>query len=113
MKNIEWTHQNILITDIRKIDRLYVLQLEGFVDPLFVSHSVFEERLKSYYLKDNINNISRENVLKVIWNFYITKGYYIKINNGSIVKQEQDPNKFYISFLDVSGPLGKINHKEN
>ena len=112
--NLDWTHKNVAIKDIRKINKLYVIKIQ---DPmavaqidsaLFVKDTIFEERLKSYFLKD-MSQISRTEILGVSWNMYITKGYYIKIDeNGNASKFEHDPEKWYISYLEIEGPLGSF-----
>jgi len=117
--DIDWTHKGIKIVDIRKLSKLYVIKIEpdsfgGKTDitlfninsPLFVKDTIFEERLKSYFLKD-ITKISREEILGVTWNMYITKGYYIKMNDrGEADKFAHDPEKWYVSYLEIEGPLG-------
>lgn len=112
--NIDWTHKNIAIKDVRKLNKLYVLKVQDpksasqIDSPLFVKDNIFEERLKSYFLKD-ITNITREEILSVNWNMYITKGYYIKINEkGDLEKFNHDPEKWYISYLEIEGPLGEF-----
>ena len=113
--NIDWTHKNIIIKDVRKLNKLYVLKIADpmsetqIESPLFVKDNIFEERLRSYFLKD-ITNITREEILSVKWNMYLTKGYYIKIDvNGYIDKFNNDPEKWYISYLEIEGPLGTFN----
>jgi len=114
--NIDWTHKNIVIKDVRKLNKLYVLKIDTFTtiphttaqidSPLFVKDIIFEERLKSYFLKD-MTHITRDEILSVKWNMYITKGYYIKIDEkGYLSKFNHDPEKWYISFLEIEGPLG-------
>ena len=112
--SLDWTHKNITIKDIRKINKLYVLKVQDprAVDQidsaLFVKDIIFEERLKSYFLKD-ISQISRKEILGVSWNMYITQGYYIKIDeNGNTTKFEHDPEKWYVSYLEIEGPLGSF-----
>jgi len=116
---IDWTHKEVTIEDIRKLNKLYVIKIndpfsiEKIDTPLFVKDTIFEERLKSYFLKD-VNHLTREQILSVKWNMYITKGYYIKISeNGGIEKFNQDPEKWYISYLEIDGPLGTINSVYN
>jgi len=109
--NLDWTHTGIKITDIRKLNRLYVITISEFSitpveHPLFVKDVIFEERLKSYFLKDAYK-VTREEILSVNWNMYITKNYYIKINDdGSVSKFEHDLNKWYVSYLEIDGKLG-------
>lgn len=104
MENKDWTHKNVKINDIRKISKLYVISIEDeeVNTPLFVNSKIFDERLRLYFLKDNV---SREEILSVKWNMYITKGYYMKIVNDDITKYNMDPNKFYVSYLEIDGPL--------
>ena len=109
---LDWTHRGISITDIRKVNKLYVIVINSSLYPelasipLFVSDKIFEERLKSYFLKD-VSKITREDILNVYWNMYITKGYYIKVlEDGTASKFEHDSNKWYVSYLEIAGPLG-------
>jgi hypothetical protein len=111
---LDWTHKGTIITDIRKLNKskLYVIKvIDGETSvqidsALFVRDIIFEERLKSYFIKD-ISRISREEILAVKWNMYITKGYYIKINKMGVVDEfKHDPDKWYISYLEIDGPLG-------
>jgi len=111
---IDWTHKNVLITDIRKLNKLYLLTIqddhlaEQIKQPLFVKNLIFEERIKSYFITD-ISKISRGEILSLRWNMYVTKGYYIKVDkNGNVSKFENDPNKWYISYLEVNGQLGSF-----
>ena len=107
---MDWTHKQITLTDIRKLNKLYVIKLkEELTDPaLFVKDTIFEERLKCYFLKE-MSQISREDILSVRWNMYITKGYYVKINEEKeIEKFHNDPEKWYVSYLEIDGPLGSF-----
>jgi len=126
--HLDWTHKSIRITDIRKFNKLYLikindpnaLEFKRNLDPndldksiektpssaLFVKDIIFEERLKSYFLKD-VSQISRADILSVFWNMYLTKGYYIKINERGEVEQfNHDPEKWYVSYLEIDGDLG-------
>lgn len=121
--NLDWTHKNIRIVDIRKVNKLYVLivNVDDFMNnslpkkdeiygavPLFVSEKIFEERLKSYFLKEG-NRVSREEILGTSWNMYITKGYYIKVlEDGTLNKCMHDSTKYYISYLEIAGELGSF-----
>jgi len=116
----DWTHTNIKITDIRKLSEFYIFTVKNVKDvlsdesvstgpeinlPLMVKDKIFEERLKPYFLKDSFR-VTREEILKVKWNMYITKGYYIKISRGEVHKYDMDQEKYYVSYLEIAGPLG-------
>jgi hypothetical protein len=106
---LDWTDKHVFINDVRKIKKLYILKINNIEESLFVNEDIFEQRLKSYWIKDNISEITRENILSVSWDFYITKGYYIKIDKEhNITKINQDPNKYYVSYLDIHGPLSNF-----
>jgi hypothetical protein len=114
--NLDWTHTNVKIIDIRRLYRIYVISINKpdadppleLMTPLFVKDVILKERLESYFLKD-MYKISREEILSVSWNMYITKGYYIKINErGETEKFEHDLNKWYISYLEIAGLLGSF-----
>jgi len=115
--NIEWTHKGVKITDIRKVKQFYVISIadKKITSPLFVTHNIFDARVNSYYLRGfsgTASNLgvgvnSREEVLDVTWNMVINKGYYIKLSgDGNEEKIWKDEDKFYISFLEIAGPLG-------
>ena len=121
----DWTHKDVKITDIRKLSEFYIFTIDGISEAvlsqntkgrlidvqtskmaLLVKSNIFEERLKTYFLKD-ANRVSREEILNARWNMFITKGYYIKIqSNGMAQKFDMDPSKYYVSYLEISGPLG-------
>ena len=123
-KTLDWTHKGVRIIDIRKINKIYVIKIciSDFVNEqnkqiedatLFVKCTIFDERLHSYFLKDAYK-VTREEILNVKWNLYITQGHYVKIENDVITEFKQDPNKFYVSFIEIDGPLGTFltTHKE-
>jgi hypothetical protein len=109
----DWTHKDVRITDIRKLNnKFYIISIndpnlkEQIKQPLFVKEVILKERLKTFFLKDAYK-VTREEILSVPWNLYLTQGHYVKLDeNGNIIKFDKDPNKWYISFLEISGPLG-------
>lgn len=120
--NIDWTHEGVKLTDVRKVRKFYVISIDDkkINSPLFVDHNIFEGRVDSYYLrgyhdinygKSQISNVTRDEVLNVKWNMVITKGYFIKLVDGKQEEIYKDPDKYYISFLEIAGPLG--NHVSN
>jgi len=113
-ENLDWTHKHLKIVDIRKLNKLYVISVNDpkskiqIEQPLFVKDVIFEERLKSYFLKDP-SKVTRDEILGVVWNMYITKGYFIKIDENGVVTQfDHDENKWYISYLEIDGKLGSF-----
>ena len=104
---MKWTHHNLKIGDIRRNGKLYIIYIEGNDAPdvpMTIQADILDERLRSYYL--NKTEFTRDDILNVYWNMYITKGYYIKIKNGDAEKFTQNPNKYYISYLEIAGDLG-------
>ena len=121
--NVDWTHTNIMIDDIRKLSKFYVISVfdpenvkttKEINSPLYIKDVIFEDRLKSYFFKnifEDTPEITKEQIMDVKWNMYITKGYYVKIaDNGSIVKFDHynDNEKWYVSYLEIAGPLGSF-----
>lgn len=117
----DWTHKGIKIRDVRKIKDFYIISIPddrldldedeyfpGFIGPLMVKDHIFESRLRSYFLKEP-SDISRDDILKIRWNLFVTKGYYIKAAGNKIEKFPQSPNKYYVSYLEVDGDLGEFN----
>jgi hypothetical protein len=112
---LDWTHKDVTITDIRKISNLYILAIDdsNIKPPLLVNEKIFNERLKLYFLKEP-HKIDRNEILSVKWNMYITQNYYIKVNeNEEIIKYEQKDNKWYISYLEISGVLSDFSSVYN
>jgi len=107
----DWTHKKVEITDIRKSNEFYIFTINSEESEdlgiLNVKGNIFEDRLKPYFLKEAYK-VSREEIMSVRWNMYITKGFYIKIHKGKAYPHEVDPNKYYISYLEIDGPLGEF-----
>ena len=113
---INWTHTDCKISDIRKLSEMFIFTLEpkntlveegGYKVPLLVKNNIFEERLKTYFLKD-AHRVTREEILGVKWNLFITQGYYIKIVKGEATQFLMDKDKYYVSYLEIAGPLGSF-----
>lgn len=108
---MDWTHTDLLLLDIRKLKQLYAISIahEEINGTVLINSDIFDERLKSYFLKEP-RNISREEILAVQWNMYATKGYYVKQDllggTDELKRFEQNPDKWYVSFLEIAGPLG-------
>jgi hypothetical protein len=107
---LDWTHQQVKIQDIRLFNKLYVIYITdttGAINtPLFINRGIFEDRLNSYFLG---KNCTREEILALQWNMYITKDYYIKVDGeGNINKIPAIKDKWYVSYLDVTGYLGEF-----
>ena len=106
----DWTHKEVRMTDIRKLSEFYIFTVDhtSVSGALLVKSNIFEERLKTYFLKD-ASRVTREDILDVRWNMYITKGHYIKIQGaGDVEIFNMDPMKNYVSYLEIAGPLGTI-----
>jgi hypothetical protein len=104
---LKWSHNKVLINDIRKVKNFYILSIDEVENSIFVEKTIFESRVNSYYLRDNSASISRNEVLNMKWNMLITKGFFYKVERDT--KPEQiwrDADKYYISFLEIDGPLG-------
>jgi hypothetical protein len=105
----DWTNKKVRITDIRKFPEFYIFTIDtpDVAGVLSVKKSIFEERLKSYFLKE-AHDVTREEILDVQWNMYIIKGRYIKIRPDGVQTFEMDPDKYYVSYLEIEGHLGGI-----
>lgn len=113
----DWTHKEVKMVDIRKLSEYYIFvikqdpqnvteqNIEGCYTPLLVKAKIFDERLKTYFLKD-AHRVTRDEILDVKWNLFITQGYYIKIIKGEIQKFPMDKDKCYVSYLEIAGSLG-------
>ena len=118
-QKLDWTHIGVKITDIRKLAKLYVIYTDigslgrppRYLGPLFVNSSIFEARLTTYFLKD-ISKISREDILSVQWNMYITQGKFIKIDKDCNIEEfpQENKEKWYVSYLEIAGDLGDFHN---
>jgi len=109
---LDWTHKKLKIKDIRKIHNLYIIIISDneIKTPLFINEKIFNDRIKSYYLTDlNKKSITRDDIFLLRWNMYITKGYYVKIlNKDTVTKFPSDESKYYVSYLEIDGPLSNF-----
>jgi hypothetical protein len=118
MAALDWTHKELELSDIRKLNDFYIFTVKasGLDElssaPLMVKDKIFEERIKTYFLKD-AHKVSREEILKVKWNMYISKGYYVKISRGEPIRHDMESEKYYVSYLEVAGPLGTFTSISN
>jgi hypothetical protein len=129
---IKWSHEGTTLTDIRRSTRkvynsykldtkpaydvktLYVITItdDEIKTPLFINDRILEPRLESYFLK-KVEDITREEILSLKWNLLITKGHYVKIDkNGVVTKVDSNPDKYYISYVEVAGPLGTLQYSK-
>jgi hypothetical protein len=109
-----WTHEGITLRDIRRLKQLYAISVDhdDIEGSILISSDIFDERIKSYFLKD-MKNISRDEILALKWNIHATKGYYVKndpTDPDGVTKYPQNSEKWYISFLEIDGPLGTFDN---
>jgi hypothetical protein len=105
----DYTHKNKSILDIRlktgkKNDKFFSILIDGINSTLHVSYDIFNERIKSFFLGKSVEEISREDILKLKWNFIITQGYFYKITDRAFMKQtSQNESKYFVSILEIVG----------
>ncbi|MEG1010066.1 MAG: hypothetical protein RSE41_05365 [Clostridia bacterium] len=115
----DWTHKNVKILDIRKIKRFYILKLDlkDVTSSVTIQKEIFNERLEAYFLK-SIENISREDIMSIKLDMFLTQGYFIKIDkNGNVSYIDKNPyedetsqDKWYVSYFEIPGPLVSFNN---
>ena len=116
MKTInDYTHKAKKITDIRlkrgknRKDDFFALQVQGVEGTIFVNYNIFNDRIRSFFLGKNVEDLDREQILGLTWNFIITQGSYLKIVSKDHFEQiEGTPGKWYISILEVDTPIGEF-----
>lgn len=113
----DYTHKGVKIVDIRlkrsstKKNDFFALKVEGIDSTIYVNYSIFNERIRSYYLGKNVEDIPREHILNLKWNFVITQGSYLKIVNNEIFERiDGVPGKWYISIFEVDTNLGDFSN---
>jgi len=111
----DYSHKNTQITDIRlkrgknRKDDFFALRIADIDDTIFVNYNIFNDRIRSYFLGKNVEDLSREEILRLRWNFVITTGSYLKIISKDIFeKVEGTPDKTYISILEIASPIGSF-----
>lgn len=110
----DYTHKEVYIKDIRlkrgkrgSKDDYFALTVAGIDGIIFVNYSIFNERIRSYFLGKSVDEVGRDLILNLKWNLVITNGFYLKIvNKDHFEKVEGSPGKPYISILEVSSPIG-------
>ena len=113
----DYTHKGVKIADIRlkrsssKKNDFFALTVEGIDSTIYVNYSIFNERIRSYYLGKNVEDITREDILSLKWNFVITQGSYLKIvNSENFERIDGVPGKWYISIFEVATNLGEFSN---
>ena len=103
----EWTHKSMTFSDIRELTDFYIFTINKIDTPLIVKKKIFEDRIRQYFFK---SNVSRDDILSVKWNLYITKGFYVKYDKEQqeLTQYHQDSTKNYVSFLEIDGPLSQF-----
>lgn len=104
-----WTHTMVEIVDIRMFSKFYAVifrESTGELHRVQLNKEIFDARLNSYFLG---NRYTRKDLIDIRWNLYLTDGYYVKIDHtGEMHRYDGTKGKEYISFLEVSGPLGEF-----
>jgi hypothetical protein len=112
-----YTHTNVKITDIRlkrskekgSSKDFFAIKVDDVESTMFVNFNIFNDRIKSFFLGKSVNEIERYQLLDLKWNFIITEGYYLKIiEKDHFEKVYGVPNKFYVSVLEIAGPIGNF-----
>lgn len=109
---LDWTHKDVKMTDIRKLGEIYLITIDDdkVHSPLKIGEKIFEKRLQPYFLKDP-KTITREEIMEVTWNMYLTQGRYIKIDSNNNIEEHNrqfDKDGWFCSYLEISGPLGSF-----
>ena len=108
-----YTHSNVYISDIRlkkgrkNNDDFFAIKIQDVDDILFVNYNIFNDRIKAFFLGKSVDQIKRQHLLDLKWNFIITDGYYLKIiEKDYFDKIPGVSGKKYVSVLEISGPIG-------
>ena len=101
-KKIEFTHNDLRITDIRLTSNgFYIIMFDHphfSHETFFIPDVKFNRVLKQYFLNDNY---TRKDILDVKYNVNVTKGGFIR--DG--VRVPADPNKWYLNTISMVGNL--------
>lgn len=114
-KLTSYTHTDVKITDIRlkkgqgakEKDQFFAVTVEGIQEVLYINYNIFNDRIKAFFLGKSVNEIDRESILNLKWNFIITEGHYLKIvDKTNFERINGVDGKMYVSVLEISGPIG-------
>ena len=111
---MDFTHFNLTIEDIKRIkgntliNSFYKIKFKEFDFVVSVTAEIFEYRFSAYFLKENMNFIHRDDIMKCKFNIHATKGYYLRLNDNKLVSKAGKPDIFYINFIDVASPILNI-----
>jgi hypothetical protein len=111
MKLTNYTHKNISIHDIRLKngkkpgEKFFALIVDGIKDTLYINYEILNDRVKSYFLGRNIEQVDRKELLALKWNFVITQGYFYKIidKNHFEVQHSNNKSKYFVSVIEIDG----------
>jgi hypothetical protein len=107
MRITDYTHKRKRILDIRlkkgkSDEKFFAIIVEGINSTLYVNYDIFNDRIKSFFLGKNVEEINRYDLLNLEWNFIITQGYFYKITDKAFIKQiSNNKNKWFVSVLEI------------
>jgi hypothetical protein len=107
---IDFTHKGLTIQDIKKIktNDFYKIKFKELDEVLSVSAISLEPRLCAHFMKESINFISRNDVLSCKYDIHLTKGYYLRIEDGKIKTFPSRNNRSYINFINIDNEIDRI-----
>lgn len=103
----DYTHKRKKILDIRlkrgkNDEKFFAILVEGVESILYVNYDIFNDRVKSFFLGKGVEDINRNDILNLDWNFIITQGHFYKITDKAFIRQDsKNHNKWFVSVLDI------------
>jgi|14BtaG_2_1085337.scaffolds.fasta_scaffold19999_4 hypothetical protein len=115
-KTLDYNYKELELVDMRYrgdeekgyyLLSFYDAYTETTLDPVNINNSIFESVLKKYFTPLFFDKVNREDIMKLEWNARVSKGEYYVWNDQTrrYNVKSADPNRLYVSRIDVSGNL--------
>jgi len=112
---MDFTHFNLTIEDIKKIkgntlvSPFYKIKFREFDFIVSVTAEVFEYRICAHFLKDDMNFIHKDDIMKCKFHINATEGFYYRlVNDGKLITKPGKPKAMYVNFIDIATPILNI-----
>jgi len=115
-KTLDYNYMELELIDMRyrgDSDKGYYLlsfydpETETTLSPVNINNNIFESVLKKYFTPLFFNKVKRGEVMDLKWNARISEGEYYIWNEDTrrYNIKKADPNRLFVSRIDVSGNL--------
>tara|TARA_R110000787_G_scaffold123288_1_gene234293 strand:- start:971 stop:1342 length:372 start_codon:yes stop_codon:yes gene_type:complete len=122
MKTLEYNYMDLSLVDLRYRGNnekgYYILSFQTQrgekIFPININKSIFETVLYKYFTP--LFQYTREDLFKLRWCAYLSEGKYYQYDSQSREYGEvqgSDPDRIYVSRLDIIGDLHTLTYSDN